>query len=341
MSEKSNTPRVSVIIPAYNYGRFIGETLESVLAQTYQNWECAVVDDGSTDNTREVVESFTRRDSRISYLYQTNQRAGAARNNGMRNTTGEYLQYLDADDLLQSQKLEKQVEYLETHPDVDIVYGAVRSFPEDQRITSLSDSFGEEALWVPRLSGSGKQVLMELIRLPLLIHAPLLRREVGGNTIWFDEKLRATEDWFFWVRCALAGRRFQYERIDGTLGFYRNHDASACADRPLVDTETRRLRQELKAIIADPDARKLNQRLAADYEGDLAVKALAEGRTANGMWQLLKAGMIAPAASEKLKWLFCAAIAPFAPREGFENVIAAPAAASVRNILKGHARGTS
>ena len=72
-------PQVTVIIPSYNYGRFLGQTLESVLAQTYQNWECFVVDDGSTDNTREVVESYAGRDSRIRYIYQRNQRAGTAR----------------------------------------------------------------------------------------------------------------------------------------------------------------------------------------------------------------------------------------------------------------------
>jgi glycosyltransferase involved in cell wall biosynthesis len=331
-------PQVTVIIPSYNYGRFIGQAIESVQAQTYWNWECLVVDDGSTDNTREVVESYARKDPRIRYVYQRNQRAGTARNNGIRNGQGEYLQFLDADDLIEPQKIERQVEYLEGHPEVDIIYGSVRSFHTDEPVTSLSETFGQESLWMPRISGVGKPVLMELIRLPLLIHAPLLRKSSGGSIIWFDEKLRACEDWLFWVNCALQGRRFHYEKIKGTLAFYRTHETSACADRPLVDSETRRLRKELRAIIADREGRRLNQRLAAEYEGELAVKALAEGKTARAVWQLVKAGALSPGYSEKLKWLFCAVIAPFAPRSGFENVIAAPVVESVSNILRRNTR---
>jgi glycosyltransferase involved in cell wall biosynthesis len=332
-------PPVTVVIPSYNYGRFVGQTIESVQAQTYQNWECIVVDDGSTDNTREVVESYARKDKRIRYVYQENQRAGTARNNGIRAGNGAYLQFLDADDLIEPQKIERQVEYLERHPEVDIIYGAVRSFHNDEPVTILSETFGEESLWMPRLSGSGKEVLMELIRLPLLIHAPLVRKGSGGSIIWFDEKLKACEDWLFWVNCALRGRRFHYEKIKGTLGFYRTHETSACADRPLVDSETRRLRKELNAIINDREGRRLNQRLAAEYEGDLAVKAMAEGKIGRAVRQLVKAGAISPGYNEKLKWFFCAVIAPFAPRSGFENVISAPVAESVTNILKRNTRG--
>ena len=336
MSNSDGSPLVSVIIPSYNYGRFLGQTLDSVIAQTYLHWECIVVDDGSTDNTREIVESYAGRDSRVKYLYQTNQRAGTARNNGLRNSTGVYLQFLDADDLIESRKIERQVKYLEQHPEVDIIYGSVRTFPEDDPPAFLSESAGPESLWMPRISGSGKQALMALIKLPLLIHAPLLRRSVNGSVIWFDEKLRACEDWLFWVQCALQGRRFHYEKIDGTLAFYRTHATSACADRPLVDSETRRLRKKLRAIIRDPEGRRLNQRMAAEYEGDLAVKAKAAGNVPRAVWQLLKAGVISPGYNERLKWFFCAGIAPFAPREGFENVIAAPAGESITSILKSH-----
>ncbi len=340
-SDNNHAALVTVIIPTYNYGRFLSQTLESVLAQTYQNWECLVVDDGSTDNTREVVESYVRWDPRVRYIYQSNQRAGAARNNGIRNGNGAYLQFLDADDLIEAQKIERQVEYLERHPEVDIIYGSVRSFHTDQPITTLSETFGAESLWMPRLSGSGKEILMELIRLPLLIHAPLVRKSSGGTIIWFDEKLRACEDWLFWIHCALQGRRFHFEKIKGTLAFYRTHATSACADRPLVDSETRRLRKELKRIIGDRDARRLNQQLAAEYEGELAVKAMAEGKIGQAVRRLVKAGALSPGYSAKLKWFFCAVIAPFAPRSGFENVIAVSVAESVTNILKRNTRRTT
>lgn len=327
------SPLVSVIIPAHNYGRFLAQTLQSVLAQTYRNWECFVIDDGSTDDTREVAESFTVRDSRVRYRYQANQRAGAARNNGMRNCKGKYVQFLDADDLIESHKLARQVEFLEQRPDIDIVYGDARTFATADVLAGLSDEFGEESGWMPRISGSGKRALMSLIALPLLIHAPLLRLRVADSVIMFDETLRACEDWLFWVQCALEGRRFQYEPIEGTLAFYRTHATSACADRPLVDAETRRLRKVLNAVIHDADARRLNRRLAAEYEGGLAVQAVADGRTAKAVWQLVRAGIISPGYRTKAKWFLCAGLAPFASRNGFDALLAAPALDSLGAVM--------
>lgn len=341
MLPKQTNARVTVVIPTYNYGRFLGRTLESVLAQTYEDWECFVVDDGSTDNTREIAEAYASKDQRIKYIYQENQRAGAARNAALRASSGEYLQFLDGDDLIQAQKFEKQVAFLDQHPEVDIVYGAVRAFNDDEATTGLTNDFGEESRWMPQINGSGKAAVIELVKLPLLIHAPLLRRNVKGSMIWFDEKLRACEDWMFWVQCALQGRRFHYEKIEGTLGFYRRHKTSACEDRPLVDSETRKLRKELGRIIEDPEGRKLNQRLAAEYEGDLAVKAMAAGQVGTAVWQLVRAGFISPGVTEKLKWFFCAAIAPFSPHEGFANVLATPATDTMSNILRNRTHKTS
>ena len=150
-----NPPLVTVIIPSYNYGHLIDQTLESVQAQTYPHWECFVVDDGSTDHTPAVVARYAANDQRIKYIFQTNKREGAARNNGMRNGSGKYLQFVDADDLIEDRKLERQVCYLEEHPEVDIAYGDVRYFRSEERVQHLSRSLGEEVKWVPRISGSG------------------------------------------------------------------------------------------------------------------------------------------------------------------------------------------
>src|SRR5258708_7235502 len=121
-SELPHPGLVSVVIASHNYAHFIPQTLDSVLAQTYPNWECIVVDDGSTDNTREVVERYADADQRIRYLWQENQRLAAARNRGIANSSGEYLQFLDADDLIEPGKFERQVGVLEHHPEIDIVY---------------------------------------------------------------------------------------------------------------------------------------------------------------------------------------------------------------------------
>lgn len=107
-----NNPTVSIIIPTYNRAHLIGETLESILAQTYENWECIIVDDGSTDNTDEVVQPFLKKDERFQYHKRPVDRkkgANACRNYGFEICKGEYVNWFDSDDLMMSRKLEIQV----------------------------------------------------------------------------------------------------------------------------------------------------------------------------------------------------------------------------------------
>jgi glycosyltransferase involved in cell wall biosynthesis len=105
---------VSIIIPAYNAGDFISETINSVLNQEHKNFELLIVNDGSTDNTEEVIERFLV-DKRIKYISQENRGCSAAKSLGMQRANGEFIQYLDADDLLSSDKIKEQVEALDNH----------------------------------------------------------------------------------------------------------------------------------------------------------------------------------------------------------------------------------
>ena len=110
---------ISVVIPTYNRGHLIRKCIESVLAQTYKDIEVIVVDDGSTDNTKEVIKGIS--DNRVRYLYQKNQGACVARNLGIESAKGEYIAFQDSDDEWLPDKLEKQNEILERNPDIDIV----------------------------------------------------------------------------------------------------------------------------------------------------------------------------------------------------------------------------
>ena len=104
---------VSVIVPAYNCEKFIGETIASVLAQTYQNWEMIIVDDCSSDNTREIILDSAKKDSRIKYYFlQNNSGAAVARNTAMEQAEGEYMAFLDSDDVWLPEKLEKQLNFM-------------------------------------------------------------------------------------------------------------------------------------------------------------------------------------------------------------------------------------
>jgi glycosyltransferase involved in cell wall biosynthesis len=109
-------PLVSVLIPCFNAGEYIAETLDSVIAQTYTNWECIVVDDHSTDNSIEIIEQYRQQYPTKIRLY-TNPRKGAcaARNVAFEKSNGEFIQYLDADDLLSSNKIEQQIKLFQKH----------------------------------------------------------------------------------------------------------------------------------------------------------------------------------------------------------------------------------
>jgi glycosyltransferase involved in cell wall biosynthesis len=113
--------KVSVIIPAYNASKYISKTIESVINQDYNNLEILIVDDGSIDNTKEIVEWFCKIDHRIIYLYQENRGCSAAKNTGLANATGEFIQYLDADDILSLDKISAQMSILRLTPNKVVI----------------------------------------------------------------------------------------------------------------------------------------------------------------------------------------------------------------------------
>lgn len=116
-----NNPLVSIIIPTYNRVHLIRETLESILAQTYQDWECLVVDDFSTDDTKELIKQFSLKDNRIKYLNnERNKGAQGARNTGILYAKGEYITFFDSDDTMLPERLEKQIRYLCKNVSIDI-----------------------------------------------------------------------------------------------------------------------------------------------------------------------------------------------------------------------------
>lgn len=115
---------VSIIIPTYNRGSYLGETLDSVLSQIYNKWECIIIDDGSTDYTQELIEFYEEKDSRFHYYQRPKHRnkgASACRNYGLEKSIGEYIQFLDSDDLLSDNKIAAQVTFLEQQDQVPII----------------------------------------------------------------------------------------------------------------------------------------------------------------------------------------------------------------------------
>ena len=311
-----------MIVPTYNYGRFIGETLECLLAQTYANWECIVVDDGSTDDTAERVSRFMQRDARFKFLRQENARQAAAKNNGLRNSAGEYIQFLDADDLIEPQKLEKQVEYLEARPEVDIVYGSMRYFKTETPDERLYWAWGENKPWMPETSGSGKEVLAALVRQNIMvINSPLMRRRVVDAVGFFDDRLPPAEDWDYWLRCAAAGMRFQFEDLPGTLALVRWHFSSSSNDRRRMYSSMMLIREKVEGLTDDADVLLLNREQMRSDQQTLALETISHGPLGACLREMTKAALLSGRKKHTLKWLACTAVAPFVPRQRLKLLV--------------------
>jgi glycosyltransferase involved in cell wall biosynthesis len=202
---------VTAVIATYNYGHFVTQAVESVLAQTYSNVEIIVVDDGSTDDTRERLEPYA---DRLRYLYQENQSVAAARNTGIRAARGSLIAFLDADDLWHPHKLELQMRYLAAHPAVGLV---------------AVDRLGENAAGWPSLNGYARPEARPLTAEELIIKphfAPsgvLVRKECFTTAGFFDTSLRNAEDYDMWIRIAAS---FPVVKLEAPLWWYRVHGAN-------------------------------------------------------------------------------------------------------------------
>ena len=160
---------ISIIIPIYNGDRFLSETIDSVLSQTYKNFEIIIVDDGSTDNTYQVLSHYIERfDPRVQYSYQKNQGVATARNKGFALARGQYIAFLDQDDVYLPQKLEKQVAIFVRYPEIGIVHSGWR------RVNEYGHYIAEVTPWtrIPELG-----VHEWLLWMPVLFSAMLFRRE--------------------------------------------------------------------------------------------------------------------------------------------------------------------
>ncbi|MBI2048888.1 MAG: glycosyltransferase [Candidatus Liptonbacteria bacterium] len=202
-------PLISIIIPAHNAEKYIKEAVDSALVQTYENVEVIVVDDGSTDGTKNVLEPYVR-DGKIKYVYQKNTGLAGARNAGIRTARGEYIAFLDADDLFLPEKVAEQVKVLEENPDYGVCYSDLTHFTDGQQ-----RKFFHHRYHYP--SGNLFELLLhkQFIN-PLTVFA---RRSVFEKYGMFDETLRRSEDWDLWLRWSHAGVKFFY--LDKPLAYYR------------------------------------------------------------------------------------------------------------------------
>lgn len=204
-------PKVSVIIPAYNAMKYLPETLESVLNQTFTNFEVFIVNDGSSDDILEWSNQIA--DSRVKFISQENQGTAVARNTGILKSTGEYIAFLDADDIWEPTKLEKQVDYLDNHPLVGLVYAWVVVMEENGKLTNrlISNS----------IEGNVFRTVIESCDSFIPCgSSPMVRRVCFDTLGLFDAATGYVEDADMWIR---IGTRYHYGALKEPLVKYRQH----------------------------------------------------------------------------------------------------------------------
>jgi glycosyltransferase involved in cell wall biosynthesis len=212
---------VDVIIPAFNSAKYLPFALESVFSQTFDDWQILIVDDGSTDNTADVVAPFLGRfGSKIRFIKQNNRGPSAARNTAIQASTAEFLALLDADDVWLPCRLSESLKALAERPQAGLAYGLVTHIDPEGRIGETFEG--------NRKNAQGRiapYIYMRKVELP----APTItfRRRCIEEVGIFDEAMRATEDRDLWLRIAF---RYEVAFVPKVLAYYRASPNSASAD---------------------------------------------------------------------------------------------------------------
>jgi glycosyltransferase involved in cell wall biosynthesis len=228
-------PIVSVIIPTYNRANLLPEAVQSVLAQTFADFELIIVDDGSSDNTQQVVENFT--DGRIRYIYQDNKGITGAMNTGLNAAQGSYVARLDSDDRWLPTILAEQVAILQNNPTIGVVYAKAQAM--DIHGHPLPQMLGAP----PHFPGQHfKSLLYGDFGSAI---STLVRRECYDRIGGYDTQLKANEDWDVWIRLA---RHHHFYFLDKVLAHFRYHPGRSTASTLFGEVLLSRLRPLDKAF---------------------------------------------------------------------------------------------
>jgi glycosyltransferase involved in cell wall biosynthesis len=267
----TDQPLVSVIVPMFNCERFVAEALDSVLGQDYPNVEVIAIDDGSTDGTTAIVERYA---PRVRLLRQQNLGPAAARNRGVRESSGKYLAFLDGDDVWLPRKLAAQVEHAESHPEHPIVFAQFKHW-----VPNADGSYPRAAEVVARYQWSRPRPLSGWLYADLLKDTPvhiitaLVRRDAFEALGGFDESLRAGSDYDFWLK---ATYRFQAHQVLIPGALYRQNGAGITSTAKPVNYGYLILTRALERFgPVGPDGRGLSE---TELQARLATMCFSFGR---------------------------------------------------------------
>ena len=281
-------PRVSAIIPTYNNPAMLVRAVESVLAQDYRDYELIIIDDGSRPQTREALEPYM---DRIRYIHQENAGPSAARNHGIRESGGEFVAFLDSDDLWLPEKLSTQVAFMDAHPEFGLTYHGLEYFTEEGVVN------------LPAGDKPAGDVLARLFKRIFLVPTSVMcRHECFEKAGYFPEDMRLAEDYDFFLRMAV---HYQFGCIDRVLGRYRFHESNKSKESPIGQFAEKLTARE--RTYADPAAagripERLYNREIASVTFKLAKMYMAKGDAIRAREMIARSIRHRPI--EPRRWLF-------------------------------------
>lgn len=226
-----NHSLVSIIMPAYNAEKFIAESIESVISQTYTNWELIIINDGSTDNTQYIIDEYTKKDVRILSYYQENGKQGKARNNGLSRSKGDLIAFLDSDDLWLPQKIEISVDEFYKR-DQDVLFTNTYIFNNLEDLKSLKELPSTNLMSGMYFGMEGLKHFLYLNRIPML--TVLIKKDAILSIGGFKDRGIA-EDYQLWLSLLASG--YKIRAIEDILSLYRIHsDSTTSADKLATDS---------------------------------------------------------------------------------------------------------
>lgn len=232
--------KISVIVPCFNQGRFLDGCLNSLIKQNYVNWECILVNDGSTDNTEEKSLEWQKKDDRIKYVKKENGGLSSARNFGLQHATGDYIQFLDGDDFLAPEKFSKSIACISNIENQVVITNFVLFDDKTQKILppycKLENSYFNQ---MSLLKDWNKHFTIP-------IHCAIFPHQLVKKYV-FSEDLKSWEDWLFWIQ--IYENNPQTTFIDEPLAYYRISSANMTKNDDFMHENQLIAHQKLEGII--------------------------------------------------------------------------------------------